>query len=271
MALQGERWEEAQNAVKQAEMIWSKWTKGRTDWLAQLAYRDELNERLQDMNPSIPYVQTVRRHLEDAVREVPDLESPRQLRDRLEELAQQLNRYIQLQTKMKQLSNLLTQLPADQAALWQPKAQSLERQMDSLQPSDLTKDANLQTEVEAAIAEITQLVLQQEGTGATAKGLPKLTLTMPLLAPAPSASSLTWEERASGASRRLRAFTLSSYVIAVVFLAGAGFSELYVDQPTFGTNPWKDYFALLAWGFGAEATRDAIMKVVQGWGLPGVK
>jgi hypothetical protein len=271
MALQGERWEEAQNAVKQAEMIWSKWIKGRTDWLAQLAYRDELNERLQDMNPSIPYVQTVRRHLEDAVREAPDLDSPRQLRDRLEELAQQLNRYIQLQTKMKQLSNLLTQLPADQAVLWQPKVQSLERQMDSLQASDLTKETNLQTEVEGALAEITQLVLQQEGTGATAKGLPKLGLTMPLLAPAPSVSSLTWEERASGASQRLKAFTSGSYVIAVVFLAGAGFNQLYVDQPTFGANPWKDYFALLAWGFGAEATRDAVTKVVQGWGLPGLK
>jgi hypothetical protein len=271
MALQGERWEEAQNAVKQAEMIWSKWTKGRTDWLAQLAYRDELNERLQDMNPSIPYVQTVRRHLEDAVREAPELDSPRQLRDRLEELAQQLNRYIQLQTKLKQLNNLLTQLPADQAALWQSKVQSWERQMDSLQPSDLTKETNLQTEVEGAIPEITQLVLQQEGTGATAKGLPKLGLTMPLLAPAPSVSSLTWEERASGASQRLKAFTLGSYVIAVVFLAGAGFSQLYVDQPTFGANPSKDYFALLAWGFGAEATRDAVTKVVQGWGLPGLK
>ncbi|HAA28518.1 MAG TPA: hypothetical protein DCE56_13600 [Cyanobacteria bacterium UBA8553] len=185
-------------------MIWSKWTKGRTDWLAQLAYRDELHERLQDMNPSIPYVQTVRRHLEDAVREAADLDSPRQLRDRLEELAQQLNRYIQLQTKMKQLSNLLTQLPADQAALWQPKVQNLEQQMDSLQPSDLTKDTNLQTEVEGAIAQITQLVLQQEGTGATAKGLIKQSLTIPLLAPAPSVSSLTWEERTRGASQRLK-------------------------------------------------------------------
>jgi hypothetical protein len=64
---------------------------------------------------------------------------------------------------------------------------------------------------------------------------------------------------------------LGSYVIAVVFLAGAGFRQLYVDQPTFGANPWKDYFALLAWGFGAEATRDAVTKVVQGWGLPGFK
>jgi hypothetical protein len=27
----------------------------------------------------------------------------------------------------------------------------------------------------------------------------------------------------------------------------------------------------MAWGFGAEATRDAITKVVQSWNLPGLK
>lgn len=43
MALQAESWEEAQNAVKQAEIVWSKWSKGRTDWLAQLAYHDEIS------------------------------------------------------------------------------------------------------------------------------------------------------------------------------------------------------------------------------------
>jgi hypothetical protein len=70
---------------------------------------------------------------------------------------------------------------------------------------------------------------------------------------------------------RLKLFTGTSYAIAVIFLAGAGFSQLYIDNPTFGANPWKDYFALMAWGFGAEATRDAITKVVQSWNLPGLK
>lgn len=270
MALQAESWEEAQNAVKQAEIVWSKWSKGRTDWLTQLAYHDEINQRLQDINPSIPYLQTVRRHLEDAVRDAPDLESPRKLRERLEELAIQLNCYIQLQMKLKQLDQLLTQLPADQVQAWQYKVQNLEQQMENLQPSDLTKGTNIQTEIEAAITEIAQL-LQHSGTGATAKGLPKLRLTMPLLAPAPSTLLLTWEGRGRSANQRLKAYVLVSYVIAIVFLAGAGFSQLYVDQPTFGANRWKDYFALLAWGFGAEASRGAITKLVQGWGLPGLK
>jgi len=91
------------------------------------------------------------------------------------------------------------------------------------------------------------------------------------MAPAPTARSLTWEEQGVKAGKQLRLFTWTSYAIALIFLAGSGFSQLYVDNPTFGANPWKDYFALLAWGFGAEATRDAVTKMVQGWGLPGVK
>ncbi|MEL6458578.1 MAG: hypothetical protein AAFQ91_10065 [Cyanobacteria bacterium J06621_15] len=49
-----------------------------------------------------------------------------------------------------------------------------------------------------------------------------------------------------------------SYAIAVALLAGAGFRQLYANQPIFGANDWSDYFSLLAWGFVAEATRDAI-------------
>lgn len=271
IALGGERWEDAQNALKQAETVWSKWSKARADWLAQLAYADKINQRMLTLDPNIPYLQTVGRHLEEAVRDAPDMDSPGQFRDRLEEIAQQLNRYIQLQREMEQLSDLSTKLPVDGAAPWQFKLQNLEQRMEYLQPSDLTKDTNLQTEVEEAIAQITKLVSPPPATQALLMDLPKSGLTTSILAPPPSVRPQTWEERASAASLRLRAFTVGSYVIAIVFLGGTGFSQLYVDQPTFGANPWKDYFALLAWGFGAEVTRDAIMKVVQGLGVPGLK
>jgi len=66
-------------------------------------------------------------------------------------------------------------------------------------------------------------------------------------------------------------FNWIGYAIAVILLAGAGFGQLYVAQPTFGGNRWTDYFALLAWGFGAEATRDAVTKVVRDWKPPGLK
>lgn len=91
-----------------------------------------------------------------------------------------------------------------------------------------------------------------------------------MLAPPPSAREISKEET-SKARLRLRLFTWASYVIALAMLVGAGFGELYVTNETFGANAWDDYFALLAWGFGAEATRATIAEMVRGWGLPGLE
>ena len=267
MALQGERWEEGKAAIVQAEIIWRKWLKGRTDWLVQLQYAKTLKERLQDQNPNIPYIQLVSRGVENAVRELPDLEGPHQLRDRLDVLAQQINRFFQLQGKIKQLNGLTDQLLPKQKVLWQPKVKSWEQQIESLQPADSAESSRLQTEVDGAIAELTQLIVEQSPTAAVSKGA----ATVPFMAPAPAARSLTWEEQGVKAGKQLRLFTWTSYAIALLFLTGTGFNQVYVDNPTFGANPWKDYFTLLAWGFGAEATRDSITKMLQGWSLPGLK
>lgn len=97
-----------------------------------------------------------------------------------------------------------------------------------------------------------------------------LSLKIPLLRPAPFTRAWNWEDPVSGANARLKIFTMSSYAIAIIFLAGAGFNQLYVDQATFGANPWKDYCALMVWGFGSEATRDAVTRVLQGMGVPGL-
>jgi hypothetical protein len=143
--------------------------------------------------------------------------------------------------------------------------------MGNLQPADLEQYTAIQTSLDATITELTQLVIQSTLEGVAAKGLPGLGVLIPQIAPAPSAYPLSWEVQVSVAKKRLKLFKGASYATAIVFLAGAGFSQLYVDNPTFGANPWKDYFALLAWGFGAEASREAVTKVVQGWGVLGVK
>jgi len=282
IALQGERWSEAKNAVQQAELVQSIWLKSRADWLAQLTYCHEIEQRLQEMDGNLPFVQTVSRSLEDALRDAPALENPVSLRDRLQEIAEQVNYYISVQAKIKQLESLSDGLSVEQAKTWQPNVQHLKRLVESLQPADLTKDANFVNEVEEAIAAITQLLSQQEEmvdttaldfavnvTGASAKESPRWSLKIPLLRPAPSTRSGSWEDHSQGANERLKIFTISSYTIAIVFLAGAGFNQLYVDKATFGANPWKDYSALMAWGFGSEATRDAVTKVLQGTGVPG--
>lgn len=270
MEIQGGQLEAGRVAIAQAEQIWKKWVKGRNDWLAQLAYRDELVESIQDLNPNVLYVQTVRRELEDIYRNAPNFEEPDKLRDRLDEVAQQINRYFQLQAKIKQINEVAANLPAEQIGAWQTTRQAWEQQFSLLLPSDTEQYQHLQMEVDEANAKMTELVSQIASAEGVSKGLAKLTVPR-LIAHAPSAQPLRWQEEVSAAGQRLKQFKVTSYAIAIVFLAGAGFNQLYVDNPTFGANPWKDYFALLAWGFGAEATRDAVTKMVQGWGLSGVK
>ena len=67
---------------------------------------------------------------------------------------------------------------------------------------------------------------------------------------------------------RLWLFVIVSFIVGWLLLAGAGFNELYMQKATFGANMFGDYLALFAWGFGAEASRDAITALVRGWGLP---
>lgn len=211
VGLQGDQLEAAQSGIEQAEQVWAKWIKGRTDWLNQLAYWQELNQRLQDLNPNIPYVQMVRQEMEVVSAEASELEGPDKLRDHLDELAGQINRFLQVQALGKQLQNLLAQLPSEEKANWESKILAWERQINQIQPSELTQDAPLLAEMEGAIAEMTQLVAQQSGTSVMAKGI----LSIPHLAPAPSARPLSWEREVSGAGWRLRWFTGVSYAIAL--------------------------------------------------------
>ena len=270
IAIQGEQLDAGRTAIAQAEQVWRKWVKGRSDWLAQLVYRNELVESVQDLNPNVLYVPTVRRGLEDVYRNASNFEGPDKLRDRLDEIAQRINRYLQLQGKLKQMNETVANLSAEQTSTWQVTRQAWEQRFNLLLPNDTEQYQRLQTEADEAIAKMTELATQHQSGDAISKAFPKLAVPR-LIARAPSAQPLSWQDEVSTAGERLKQFKVASYAIAIVFLAGAGFNQLYVDNTTFGANPWKDYFALLAWGFGAEATRDAVTKMVQGWGLPGVK
>ncbi|MCA9997456.1 MAG: hypothetical protein KDE56_16975, partial [Anaerolineales bacterium] len=70
------------------------------------------------------------------------------------------------------------------------------------------------------------------------------------------------------ASVRLAIFRWGGYIIAIIFLAGAGFTQLYLANATFGSSPWIDYFALAIWGFSAETSRAALTDLLSKFGIP---
>ena len=73
--------------------------------------------------------------------------------------------------------------------------------------------------------------------------------------------------RDKGPRLRLAAFAWGSVILALFLLVLVGFNELYAKNATFGAVWLTDYLGLLAWGFGAEATRASVTSLVQGWGL----
>lgn len=268
VATQAENWQEADQAFQQAEQIWRRWRKGRTDWLKQFAYYANLNEQIEALNPDAFYLRTIRRALEDVARLAPTLDGPDKLRDQLDALAREIEDYVQLKHMLDKLNSLRDQVGEQQHEEWRLRGLSLQRRLDGLNPDDENALLSLQEDVNAAFVELTSLIPQSEAL-VPSKATEKTggTTVINFIPLAPVAHPLPEEETLSRAQLRLKWFTLTTYAVAVILLAGAGFGELYVTNATFGANAWSDYFALLAWGFGAEAARASVTEMLKGWGL----
>lgn len=277
--LQAEDWGAAGQAIERAEMVWLKWRRTSDDWLTQLAYHAQLVERLhgQDLDIEGNYEREVYQGLEDVLRTLPDFESPDQLRERLRELAAQINDLIQLRTSEEQFHEMCMALPETHEAYqsWQRKSREFAQQMVSLSPDDAAGREKLKANMQEAIAELREVLAQQplskealdpemafslsaRGMAGAAGGAFKRVASPPTI-------RLAYQETQLAAARnRLAIFTALGYVIMVVALAGAGFSELYIAKASFGANAWGDYFALLGWGFAAEATRVSVTEMLRG-------
>lgn len=266
MELQTEKWEQAIALLEQAETIWKRWIKGRADWLQQFNYAQELKHQLEEKNPNDLEIKSILRNLEATINNGPELETPEQFREQLEKIYQQMNQLV-LETQKQDLKALIAKIPSEKQNSVLSQFQKLEEKIRSEPPANFTQFKGLTAELN----DLKEQVEQLEDQSSPRSGISKNPLGMGGVSSPPPTHSTNSTLEISKAGVRLKLFTGTSYAIAVIFLAGAGFSQLYIDNPTFGANPWKDYFALMAWGFGAEATRDAITKVVQSWNLPGLK
>jgi len=273
--LQSNKWNDAREVLKLAEEMLLRWRKGKTDWLKQFEYYAELENRLKsDKLSANSFVQALRRHLDDAKRNAPEQEGPDKFRKQLEQITIKINQYLQLEADLDALNKLRENLEENIRQEWETKVLDFQQRMQVLTPDakDESDYKNLAKEMKQAINEMCNLPLKskdrslsgvRDGGGASETGVSGVHVAPP--APAAHAiPTLTWW---SDARIRLTVFTWASYIIAVFLLAGAGFGELYISNSTFGANTWIDYFALMAWGFGAEASRASITDMVRSWGV----
>ncbi len=170
-----------------------------------------------------------------------------------------------LQTQIAKLEKMSADLPEAEQADWLVRAAEFKQALAALTPGDEGGYLALQNAVTAALD-----AMRPNPNASFA--IPKdVSETLPLLAGLPSIQMQVLPAKIVDARRRLRWFTWLTYAVAVISLALAGFMELYAARPDFGANGVGDYFTLLAWGFGAEATRSAVADMVQSWGVMGSK
>lgn len=181
---------------------------------------------------------------------------------------------VQIKEKADHLASLGDRLPESHTLEWQPKIAALQTRVAGLAPDEPDVYLAVQGEVDAALEQVDALATPvhrgeeslprgaADAAFGTPKGLPQMETW---LSGPPTIYVQSLPEKMAGARHRLRWFTWLTYAVAVVFLALAGFVELYGGRIDFGANGISDYFTLLAWGFGAEATRASIAEMVQGW------
>ncbi|MBE9041354.1 hypothetical protein IQ235_11235 [Oscillatoriales cyanobacterium LEGE 11467] len=260
MALQGEQWDVAGEAIDRAEAIWVTWRRHREDWIAQIDYGERLMQRIQEegnLSPERSYLQSVCRRINRAIQDAPN-GPPQALQQQLDECGEYLNRYLLLEEDLKHLNGLCARIvPGESEEPWRVETQNLALQLNTMVPNDGETYQTLSKDLKTAISKLEPL---------TSGGNREMVLSIPRLVFAPPSVHPATETPTSKAPVQLKIFSLTSYAIATILLSGLGFIQLYVKQPTFGANLWSDYLTLLAWGFGAEVTRESVTKVVRDWG-----
>lgn len=269
-AIQAENWEEAKKAVESGIAVMTGWRKWRSDWKKQLEYLAELTAKVKTIRHEegdTNYIVRLMRRLEDEEESAPSRKDPNELRDKLDVIRICIDRLIDLNALRNMLARVISELPPDKVELWDEKGQKWDARIGNLSPDDEEAFKSLREEIKTGIGEARKLVPQARDVHAKGfrlfdSGIIRLELSSP-----PPAVQGPAEFDEAGAAHRLKQFKILAAAIGVLFLAGIGYNELYLTKPTFGSNGWYDYFSLLAWGFGAEATRASVIDLMKSWGM----
>ena len=147
-ALENKRWQAAEQGVNAAQTVWDKWRKSRKDWIDLINSKSQLLEYLNQENPEdseqkIPYLQKISWQLQSINREIANWENPQKLSDSLQDIREQLNRYLQAKNQYENFNNLrnkLSQLGSEKDEFWRLEALNLQQQLDNLSPSAKADD-----------------------------------------------------------------------------------------------------------------------------------
>jgi hypothetical protein len=285
-ALENKRFSVALEAADKAQDLWDKWHLSKQGWLSLLDYESKLRKRVEEENPQnqIPYLEQLTWQLDSINKGRPSQDSPGQVRKALQEVQVQLNNFLLAKTQLDEFTELTNQVPyeaRDEEKYWKQEALALQRLLYNLSPTDLESYHKWQDDIRNQTDKIVDDIQNLKSDAPPSKtflGNVSRTIKNPthadLFEAVPDVNQdndINSSNQEKLSRNRLLIFNSLSYAIAIFLLGNAGFTQLYLSNGTFGTRGVVDYFSLLAWGFGAEATRETVTRVLQEWNLPGLK
>ncbi len=260
----------AQTAIATAQTIWSRWSRSRTAWLELEQKRGELVAAL-DAEPRVDVGSKLRSSLDEELhtcqRDMPLSDDPDTIRKRLQAIRNLLNLYREVSGRISALFFTIANLPDEesrkswQATLTQHSDKLLQMTLsDQVAMEDLERLVNTDAQTIQAELARTAGAQPQGGVLSSRSGIVP-SRPLPLFG-ALAASLPGGDQQLQLAQWRRIIFNISSIIITAVGLLPLGFTQLYVDKPTFGMNPWLDYPALIFWALGIEATREGVLSLV---------
>ncbi|MEO1592899.1 MAG: hypothetical protein AAFU71_16630 [Cyanobacteria bacterium J06632_22] len=265
-ALEGANWSTAADELAAGQTVWTRWRKNRTSWIDLLTYREQLAEQVATIS-SFAYGQTLQAGLDAIDQQAASaFETPTEMSQRLNQLRQWLSDYRASEALLDQLGDAVRQLPAERKPEWQGKRRLLQLRLQAMQPSAEPAFAEelaswqqaVTMDVQSVVAEQVPQTMNVPRGSHTMQGAQDESPVEPVPGVADSMTAPVQQSQ-----RRLNWFNWGGRIVAVTLLSWAGLVELYEGNPTFGASPLGDYFVLIAWGFGAEVTRESVVKAIQ--------
>ncbi|MEM8604795.1 MAG: hypothetical protein AAGF24_13295 [Cyanobacteria bacterium P01_H01_bin.121] len=296
-----QQFEEAQADLEQANTLWFKWRRERQAWIDALQLGKELEDRTKEyVKQDVKYINNLRQALLQTVRQADEFSTPESLQEQFAALNEQFQIFDETYDTLRVIEQLY-QEQINQNETLKLFLQGIDSQLNSILPSDpsvteelrtiqakLDKLLQRQTSVTPVITaqpnQPTTLSRTQRSSQPASPASNSSTDTDISLSPTDPDAGLETQSQATqgeseqvlavinwlsqgvwwpNARRRLRIFYVVSYTTSIVILAGLGFSQLYLQNATFGAKPFEDYLGLLAWGFGSEAARSKVTQVVR--------
>ena len=281
-AIEDKDWEAAKAEALEARTLWNRWRKGREDWIAQLQDGEKLIaenfDNLAKTITSTVYMQGVKDRIDSVYRKLRtgQYETPQTLKDDFSDVRRLLSQYQEGESLVEYLKKMRSEanLPKAREDYWLQQFEFLETRLQNLNPDETSFQAWKSTVDKAKVAleeEIANNTKEQDTSatrGMAGRSPGEVLNQVQPLTPGPSISSVFHSKEVAQADRNLKWFNWVSRVVAIALLAWLGMTELYGSNATFGANPMRDYFAVMAWGFGAELTRESVLRATQDLGLP---